>query len=164
MIPLWPNINYLANQGSGNMSLSDGQGRAITDMDNGAKRVRRRFTKIISPQSQIVRMSYDELSLFEFFYANVIKDGSLWFYMPIQRGNKYIINLVMFAPEGSPSVTEAGFNVTNVSMDLLIRSITNIDQSVYDYFNMIGISLGIRLSRVVDEFVNEVYPSIVTGD
>jgi hypothetical protein len=159
-IPVWPNINYMVEQGTGSLTLSDGKGRVVSNMDNGAQRYRRRFTKTISPLTETMLFDYNELSVFEFFYRNVLKDGTLWFYKPIQRGREYIVNLVRFAPDSAPATTEAGYNKVNVPLNLQVYETSLIPQSVYDYFATAGFEAGGRLSEVVTKYVNEDYPEI----
>lgn len=162
-LPTWPEVNFLPERGSWGLALSDGRGRSVTDLDNGGIRIRRRFTRVTSPTSFSVRMTSDELAVFKFFYAEVIKDGTLWFQMPIYDGQGYGVNLVRFDPGSSPTVTELGFNDHEVSLSLTVRELTQISQEAYDYFSKLGATLGARLSGVVYEFVNVVYPKITEG-
>lgn len=159
-IPVWPKINYLVNQGTGTLTLSDGKGRVTSSLDSGQSRTRRRFTRSISPLSSTIHMKYAELALFEYFYKEVLKDGALWFYMPIQRGGAYEINLVMFDPGSNPSASEAGYDAVDVAMNLLVRGVTLISRDVYDYFATLGYADGSAVSDVVTNFVNNVYPVI----
>lgn len=159
-IPVWPKINFLVNQGTGNFTISDGKGRTSSSLDSGQSRTRRRFTRVISPLSATIHMNYGEVSLFEYFYREVLKDGSLWFYMPIQRGGAYEVNLVMFDPGSNPSQSEAGFNAVDISMNLLVRDVRLISADVYDYFATLGFVGGVLASEVVTKFVNVDYPKI----
>lgn len=159
-IPVWPKINFMVEQGTGSLTLSDGKGRAVSNMDNGALRVRRRFTKTVSPLAETILLDYDELALFEFFYKNVIQDGTLWFYKPIQRGREYVVNLVRFAPDTSPTTAEAGYNKVNVPLSLHVYETSQIPKAVYDYFASLGFLGGARLSDAVTKYVNVDYPKI----
>ena len=159
-IPVWPQINYMVEQGTGSLTLSDGKGRSVSNMDNGATRMRRRFTKTIAPLAETILLTYDELALFEYFYKNVLQDGTLWFYKPIQRGREYVVNLVRFAPDSNPSTSEAGYDKVNVPLSLQVYETSQIPKDIYDYFSSTGFLGGALLSDAVTKYVNIDYPEI----
>ena len=158
MIPVWPEINFLAQKGSWQLQLSDGRSRTSSDMDSGDTRARTRFTRVVSPVAFSLFMPSEETEIFKYFYATIVKDGTLWFYMPIYDGSEYRISLVRFSLGSNPSISELGYrsNIVNVALD--VRNLTLITKDIYEYFSRVGVTRGVKLSDSIYHFVNVTYP------
>lgn len=157
---LWPEINFLAERDSWSLTLTDGKSNTSSDMDSGETRVRRRFTQTNSPLTFNVQLDADELAIFKYFFKEVLTNGARWFNMPTLDGQDYRINLVRFQPGNAPAVTPVGYRTYTVAMNLIVRELTQIDQSTYEYFTTLGFKSARVLSEAVTKFVNQVYPEI----
>jgi len=160
VLPVWPQINNLAELGSWSFTGSDGKGRAGTDMDNGATRARRRFTARIARTSFKVLLSDFESLLFDYFYTNVLRDGTLWFVMPIlgADGVVYTSHMVRFPIDYTPNVSGAGYKLNSLDITLEVRNIVTLSSAAYYLFSTFPPSSVLKLSNALDTFINDQYP------
>jgi hypothetical protein len=72
--------------------LADGYGLTAmpstlrTEMDNGAARMRRRFTRQMTVASLAFNMRREQFGLFDGFWRGTLSDGTAWFVMPLRNG------------------------------------------------------------------------------
>lgn len=158
-IPVWPQINYLAELGSWKLTPSTGTNRVTSDMDNGASRDRRRFTQSLGKYECNIHLTSAEFQRFKSFWFNDIADGTKWFIMRIYEGNSYLPHLVKFDGANLPSATNDGYQAVSLPISLIVRNLFVISDATYYLIDTIGGDLALRMFAVLDKFNNDSYPS-----
>lgn len=162
---LWPEINYFCTRDSWTLVLTDNASKSSTEMDNGQTLTRLRNTKTISPITLAIEFTGQELAIFIYFFKKILKDGSLWFQMPVFTGQSYTICMVRFSTgDSSPQAKEVGYDTYEVSLPLSIYELPLVSSDVYDYFSMLGSVYSETFGDEVTKFTNDVYPDITTGN
>ncbi len=107
--PRWPASLPLPLRDGFNLAFGDG--RSMTQPDAGTPRIRRRFSKAAKMIAMTVILTRGQLAVFETFFDETLKSGSLAFIMADPTTNGWPIS----DEAGNPLTDEAGNPLTMVA-------------------------------------------------
>ncbi len=84
-LPAWPS-KYLPRPLADGYSLRPMSATIRTDMDNGAARMRRRFTRQMTAGTLRFHFRRLQFGLFDGFWRGTLNDGTAWFTIPLRNG------------------------------------------------------------------------------
>ena len=116
-------INYPASlpeiQNDANFKVVDPQLR--TKLDSGRTMTRRKFSAVPVDFNAKWHLNNEQAIAFEAFYTDVLKDGSLWFNMPIYTKNGLINQIVCFVGAYDYEKIAPNFWQYSASMQIFLR-------------------------------------------